>query len=674
VSTKNKGYLIPANLNPPDELCFKIPVPNEAGYLRAFWGHIHELARWGMWEKEPTHSAVIAAARWHDSYKRIVPCDAPCEDCEECEDCTGTLEDCCFTFLPDDPKIEYAPNDPFRTPDHVPAGYLLPPWDLDDGRPSVGLDSLPIGIFNPIAILSGFPRFKVRCKGNGTALLYLRKAGNGGYAYITVDGNPAGTIVDLASWSILDFEGWADILAPIIGAITGNENPREIVEVQLVGSGEHYIDVTFLPKLGGLFVLQGFGGQLEQVKICTDEPQDMEPEMPPEFRMIDCVLEYRPNPDADWVTLGNLREDCPCECDDTEPPPEESVEWLCRAAKVFADTLLELGEEEVLRVVTSQPPQGLWSYPFEYMLPASTRDDERFVEAQGDWGSVEPDGFTDFINMASDPVWRDIVLTYLRRQFECLFLDAGHSIADYDWTPYNALETFAASLDLSASHALEVPPTGVWDVPNKAKDFADGLFYWFRPYAYSHFANMVLAINYEANLSGSHGEVPCINLDCGVTECRVESFVLSDVDPSRLYELGPNTGRHGTGNPSNSAYANPVSIGGGMNKTELLVTHEITACGAIGRLKMDILAGGLAPANAVAETWTETVEILSGGVWTEVYNFAEQMFTAPDTWITRTIYLDTVMTGSHLRHKITATHASSLFVISVDNVGFQSYD
>lgn len=542
MSTKKKGYLVPEEINPPDELGFCVPVPNDPAYLRAFWGQMNELSRWGMWEKEPSHKAVLAATRWFDSYQRITTCE-PCEDC---------LDDCCVIFTADDARIEYAPNDPFRTPDHVPPGYLLPPWHLDDGRPAANLQSLPIGIFNPIAILSGFPRFKINCRGDGYALLYLRKVANGGYAYITVDGNPAGLFVDMASWSIFDIEGFTDLLAPIVGVITGNENPVEIVEVNLEGSGEHYISVTCLPKLGGLFVLQGFGLQLEKVKICTDEPQEEPEDYMPEFRVVDCVFEWRPNPEADWVFLANL-----ADCDQTGgigdgTDTPENIDWFCRAAMVVADELMRQAELEVARVLAlPETITGLYSYPFEYMIPASVRDDEYFVEGQGDWSSVEPEAYDDWGNMLADPEWREVVRTYLRRIFECLFKNEDHAALDYEWEPIDPGATFAGALDLSASHVLNVPPVGEWDIPNKSKDFADGMFYWFRPYAHAHFDNFINAINYEANLTSKFGVVECLVDDCGSIETGCEDYVY----------VG--TGVSASGNYPGFPPANVLNDGGG---------------------------------------------------------------------------------------------------------------
>jgi len=310
MSTKNKGYLVPENINPEEEVGFCVPVPNDPAYIRAVMGQLSDLGGWGMWEKEPDHKAVQAATRWRDSYQRISDCE-PCEDCD-CQEC----EECCMTIYPDSPLIDYAPNDPFRTPDHVPFGWTVPPWYLDDGRPSTNFFRLPPFVGLP-AIITGFPRFKVHCKGEGIAYLYLRKMPQGGYAYITVDGQvDSSMLVSMASFQIADFDTWKAIIISIIGGtITGGLWAVDIIEVKLEGEGDHYIDVTALPAFN-TNVIVGFGMELEKVKICTNTAQEIPDEdMPPQFRTVDCLLQWRPNDDADWVTLQDLRDCC---CDDEE--------------------------------------------------------------------------------------------------------------------------------------------------------------------------------------------------------------------------------------------------------------------------------------------------------------------------------------------------------------------
>jgi len=62
-----RGLLLPTVIDPPDEKCFIVHVPNDEGYVRAFWGALEHLGYWYAWEKEASHSGKDAAARWRES-------------------------------------------------------------------------------------------------------------------------------------------------------------------------------------------------------------------------------------------------------------------------------------------------------------------------------------------------------------------------------------------------------------------------------------------------------------------------------------------------------------------------------------------------------------------------------------------------------------------------------
>lgn len=64
---KNKGYILPSNVEPDDMMCLKIFIPNDARYLEAFSGQFHELATWIAWEKDGTNRASLASSVWKDA-------------------------------------------------------------------------------------------------------------------------------------------------------------------------------------------------------------------------------------------------------------------------------------------------------------------------------------------------------------------------------------------------------------------------------------------------------------------------------------------------------------------------------------------------------------------------------------------------------------------------------
>jgi len=55
---------LPAVPNPPDSICFQVPVPNDPNHIRAFLGALVDLGAWWGWERDDAHTALIAAQRW----------------------------------------------------------------------------------------------------------------------------------------------------------------------------------------------------------------------------------------------------------------------------------------------------------------------------------------------------------------------------------------------------------------------------------------------------------------------------------------------------------------------------------------------------------------------------------------------------------------------------------
>lgn len=240
----------------------------------------------------------------------------------------------CREYKSSNGLITFAPNDPYRTPDFEPPGYEAPPWHtygggipsqllgLEDGdavctlwsfKPDEWWHGIPFATFIssvinlPDLVESGLPRFKVKVQGEGTVELHLLSVPLGGTALITVDGDP-GT-VQYADLSTIDFGSWSDTQA-IIEAITGvlyGDSPAVnvvIVEVPLSGEGEHYIDVTLVPRAS--IEDTGFGGGLRKVVLCGENLIGIG-DLMPQMRLNGLNLEYKPSSlHTLWTNLGKI--------------------------------------------------------------------------------------------------------------------------------------------------------------------------------------------------------------------------------------------------------------------------------------------------------------------------------------------------------------------------------
>jgi len=218
-------------------------------------------------------------------------------------------EDNCVNYAPSVGWIEYAPNDPYQTPDFIPDNYIVPPWYNNPGVPlpgvqpgdaMVNLVSLPI--FGPIYEAFNWPRAIITTQGVGEVEIELVKVPQGGYAAITVDNQTINTqFVDLNSLDLGAVQTLIDLLSLTIQA--GQFN-TETVELDFTDTGEHTIYIQFLPKvLDGTLV--GFGGGIRRVGLCGVEEVEEDTNLP-QFRVVDCDLQWRPNGEASWQTLVSL--------------------------------------------------------------------------------------------------------------------------------------------------------------------------------------------------------------------------------------------------------------------------------------------------------------------------------------------------------------------------------
>lgn len=294
-------YLTPDTI-PATKLCRRILIPNDLYLVAAVSGALTELTKPYNWQTFGAVSAEAAAAAMFtavDDFLHSDPCDEGTPDEGECTE-----------YTPDAPFIQYAPNDPFQTPDLVPPGYIIPPFynnpliplpGVLPGDAMVNFASLPITQNLPELLETGLPRIRVNFEGTGQVELELVRVPQGGQVMITHDDNPlTARIVDLNALDISGLETIFDIFNIVF---QGSVNSVEVVEVLFDTPGDHVIDITFLPTVNEDVIL-GFGGGLRRVSLCGVDMTGEE--VVPQFQVIDngCTLQWRPNPSAAWQTLS----------------------------------------------------------------------------------------------------------------------------------------------------------------------------------------------------------------------------------------------------------------------------------------------------------------------------------------------------------------------------------
>jgi hypothetical protein len=220
----------------------------------------------------------------------------------------------CRNFEPLAPWIRYAPNDPFQTPEFTPPGYLLPPWYQGAGIPlpgvqpgdaMVNLASFPIFANIGNILEAGLPRFSFLVDGTGEIEIEFVNIPQGGYAVVNIDNDPFQTqLLDLNLISVTDVVSLEGLLTlfGLVGEDLGIEN-TQTHEINIDVAGTHTVNVTFIPNIGSDTIF-GFGGGVRRISLCGFSA-DIEVPMP-QLRIVDCDLEWRPQPGTPWVNLGNV--------------------------------------------------------------------------------------------------------------------------------------------------------------------------------------------------------------------------------------------------------------------------------------------------------------------------------------------------------------------------------
>lgn len=306
-SDNKKRRALPANIPPTIHrrgIC--VQVPDDVEYIAQFMGNLYELTKQSRYDRDPLHKAKDVAEIWRQVYNAANDALHSLDDCAP----FPIPEEGCTDYLPSNPRIQYAPNDPFQTPNLRPTGYALPPFYTNPLVPlpgviptdaMVNLLAIPSSMTLPDLIEIGFPRIHIPVSGIGEVEVELVKVPQGGIAVIFSDDDFGTTqVIDLNSVGILGIPALEDVLGVVL---EDSIHETEIVEFDFEEPGEHYIDIWFFPNISSTVIL-GFGGGLRRVSVCAGAAMGDVPV--PEFRITDCDLEWRPNNLASWSNLGNV--------------------------------------------------------------------------------------------------------------------------------------------------------------------------------------------------------------------------------------------------------------------------------------------------------------------------------------------------------------------------------
>lgn len=257
---KKRGYLLPDPVDGYNLICVQVQIPDAPEYRRAFVGAITELTKWWNWDKDGNRlekKAARAAKYWRDILEPQFEDTGFFKDCDGCPDCPPG---CTIIPLYDD-RIEWLPNDPFRTPDLIPPGYLLPPWYIAPainligaGQGDIVTDFLRITSIVGWATQYEVPRLRITVKGAGVVRMHFVNVLQGGLAIVQVDG-------DLFSLQYVDL--YKDVIS-----LPPETAVELIIDLKLYDDIEHFIDIQMFPRVDDTTLPIGFGGGIREIQLC----------------------------------------------------------------------------------------------------------------------------------------------------------------------------------------------------------------------------------------------------------------------------------------------------------------------------------------------------------------------------------------------------------------------
>lgn len=254
---RDVGYLLPEETTGHPLRCVSLLVPDTLEYRAALVRQLYDLGEVYVWDRTDQAQAESAAQVWRDTLQSSFTMfdDAPCPTDE-----TG-----CSSFSPGAPFIQWFPNDPYNTPDLVPAGYASPPWYLattasnlaygsSTGDVITTLDRLPPGSLPDVLPSSGLPRFRINVTGEGEVNIHLVNLFAGSIIQLTKDDDPL-TVK------------FIDVSKDVI-SVPPETLDEFIVSVEFDTPGAHWVDCIVLAWVNDTFPFLFFGAGLRQVDLC----------------------------------------------------------------------------------------------------------------------------------------------------------------------------------------------------------------------------------------------------------------------------------------------------------------------------------------------------------------------------------------------------------------------
>lgn len=283
MSTTNNQ--LPEVLQPPDDICIPLEIPNDQDYLWLVAKALKLLTQKRFWFDQ--FPADVETVRKEFEARVYLPF---VDKIIERQFCGELTESGCMEYPPHANFITYEPS-PYPFTGGIPAGYLQPPFFVfDEILPSLIPDFiedwlidasgwtgyLPTDIitaawcfpfvanwFNEFA--SGLPRFQVNVTGAGEVELHLLSVPIGSRAIVAVDVEPnIGDIIGgILSGDIVVVETELDL-----SSYPPEQYNTVIHEVILPTLGDHTIHVVFVPSLNADILPLQFGGGLRKIVLC----------------------------------------------------------------------------------------------------------------------------------------------------------------------------------------------------------------------------------------------------------------------------------------------------------------------------------------------------------------------------------------------------------------------
>ena len=83
-------YELPDDPDPSGSVCYLVPVPNDVGYINAFFGALNSLGNWANWERDTAHTAKDVAYKWREIIHALAqePCSMTAIQFRQPNDCS----------------------------------------------------------------------------------------------------------------------------------------------------------------------------------------------------------------------------------------------------------------------------------------------------------------------------------------------------------------------------------------------------------------------------------------------------------------------------------------------------------------------------------------------------------------------------------------------------------